>query len=185
MSTKKAVYLARFGKVHGPFTDQELESFQANGKIHEFTWIWDLGAQNWRPLDPPPAALFDSQPAAAQPVDYSTYRQPPAASAASGPSPMDLGFPATRGQVPVVCHNFRQVVSGLAHRMTATGCELRTTDGHFSPAFVSRSSVILNLLDDESGKLMNVEGRVCGVSRTGDGWIYQVRWEQRSARQAA
>ena len=183
---KKMVYLARFGKVHGPFTDQELEAFQANGKINEFTWVWDYSGQGWKPLDPPPAALFDTgeqseQVGSAQILQYSGHAQPTTA----GPSPMDLGFPSTRGQVSVVCHNFRQVVSGFVHRMTATGCELKTSDGHLSPAFVSRSSVVLNLLDGESGKLMNVSCRICGVTRTPDGWVYQVRWEQRPEIQVA
>jgi hypothetical protein len=40
-----------------------------------------------------------------------------------------------------------------------------------------RSAVILNLLDSESGKSMNVQAHIAGVARTAAGWIYQLRWE--------
>ena len=186
---KKVIYLARFGKVHGPFSDTEIESFQANGKMLEFTWIWDYGTQAWRSLDPAPAPLFDA-PAATQDqqVPAQEYRtavpvhQP---TGPTGPSPAELGFPASKGDVPVICHNFRQVVSGFAQKMTATGCELVAEGAHFSPTFVAKSPVILNLLDSGSGKQMNVSARVCGVTRSKDGWVYQVRWEQRPGLQAA
>jgi hypothetical protein len=179
---KKTVYLARFGKVHGPFSDEELASFQASGKIHEYTWMWNHSANAWRSLDPAPAPLFEAQEDPTANLVAAKHSEP--APTAHGPSPMDSGFPATRGQVPVVCHNFRQVISGFVQRMTATGCELNTTDDHLSPTFVNRAAVILNLLDGDSGKLMNVAGRVCNVERTKTGWTYQVRWDDRSAQAA-
>lgn len=167
---KKSTYLARFGKVFGPFSDEEIEGFQASGKINEYFWIWNEQSALWKPLDPPPAPLTPS--AGANVYEFAPEGE-------LGPSPKELGFPKTSGSVPVVCHNYKAVLSGKLQRMTETGCELLSEHGSFTPTFVNRSTIVMNLLDAGSGKLMNVSGRICAVKRMERGWSYQIRWEQR------
>ena len=181
---KKTVYLAKFGKVYGPITEAEAQALHSSGKILEFSWIWDGNARAWQALDPAPAPLTEGEWAdrVPSPVETKPLAQViPMPIVTTGPSPTDLGFELAKGaEVPVIGYNARQLISGTIAQFTSVGCEFKTQDQSYSPTFVVRAPIILNLLEPKSGKLMNVTARVSGVVRKPDGWIYQVRWDERT-----
>ena len=53
-SDAKKIYLGRKGKVFGPFSQPELESFRLSGEISYYRYIWDDASESWSPLEPPP-----------------------------------------------------------------------------------------------------------------------------------
>jgi hypothetical protein len=194
---KRTIYLARQGKVFGPISETEWKALEASARHTEYSWIWREGATQWEALDAAPEPIAEgfkgepirtaaepTRPAPAPAYQAPAYQSPayqpaPPPLMESGPSPMQLGFKAPHGRdIPVVGHNFRQVIGGVLGHLTASGCEFRTEDHGFAPSFVPQSAILLNLLEGSSGHLMNVPARVCGVSRTRDGWIYQLRWEE-------
>lgn len=193
---KKTIYLARLGKVSGPFSEEEFSGFKASGKLLEYSWIWDDAVGVWAAVDPAPAPLHHRatqnqsslysgvshgvNPGALAPPVFGRHLQTVPAEK-MGPSPMDLGFPTTRGDVAVICHNFRKIVSGVAHRLSAQGCEMNVEDHDYTPPFIHQASVMLNLLDASSGKQMNVPARVRTVTRSEKGWSFELAWELRQA----
>ena len=145
-------YFARWGKVFGPFREDEVMRMQADGKLKDFAWMWDEARQEWKPLDPAPPRL---QPEAAGTVPVSS-------------------------QIEAICHNRHHYVSGALECLTETGCEFLSGHPEISPVFADHSAVLLNLLESGSGRMLNVQARVCAVTRTSMGqWRYQLRWEQR------
>ncbi len=155
-----SIYVARFGKVYGPFTGNEIEKFQASGKIHDYSWIWDPKKKEWKALDAAPPPLFEE-------------------SEVPGVASKLHGKGASADRLAAICHDFRKVVRGMAAKMTETGCELVSEAKSISPAFAKKADVQLNLLDEKSGRQINVVARVCGVSKSRAGWGYQLRWQER------
>lgn len=52
---KITFYLAKQGKISGAFSKEEVSSFQRNGEIENYSWIWDSLKKTWYPVDPPPS----------------------------------------------------------------------------------------------------------------------------------
>ncbi len=160
MSTKLGIYLARSGKVHGPFTEPELEKMMASGQIQQFTWIWDQKTSAWKALDPAPAPL-------------SLEGSAPAKRAARGTAATATDPHA----IQVVCHDFQTLIAGSLAQITETGCELLSTDLGGNPKFTPQSRLILNLLNEKTGQAMNVQAKLLGVARVEGAWSYKLRWE--------
>jgi hypothetical protein len=78
--------------------------------------------------------------------------------------------------VPVICHDFRSIVSGRIREITDTGCELVSGVDTSGPIFPQKAQVLLNLLDEKSGKSVNVQARLTAAQRIEGQWVYRIRW---------
>lgn len=156
----KKNYFARWGKVFGPYNDDEVTRLHAEGKMSEFSWLWDERTHAWKALDPAPPALALREESNVAPI---------AATA-------DRGIGSA---IEVVCHNRHEYVSGTLQRMTETGCELLSWHPESYPTFNPQSPVFLSLLEVDSGEVRNIAAQICGVEREGAVWRYQIRWSQR------
>lgn len=159
--SNKQIFLARFGKVHGPLTEHELTALHESGRIQEYTWLWDSRANQWKPIDPPPPPLAVN-------LDSAHARRP-------GEATPSFGLP---NGLLAIAHDTRSVVSGAIERVTETGCELVCG---VSSGLSSSGRVFLNLLDPKSGKAVNVAGKLFDSAHTPRGWVYKIRWDQRPA----
>src|SRR5581483_10104893 len=56
MSAAK-VFLAKAGKISGPYTEHDVEAMSESGQLERFAWVWRSTTPGWQPLDPMPAAL--------------------------------------------------------------------------------------------------------------------------------
>ena len=170
---KKLHFLAKLGRVYGPVTEADFEALRSSGKIYEYTWMWNTAQNAWQAIDAAPAPLqledFDKPVVHVEATPTVSVAQPT----------VELGFNLPKGiNIPVIGHDFRSVISGVLHQMNGQGCEFHTDDKAFAPTFVTRSAIILNLLDAKSGHLMNVSARVLGVTRSQNGWVYRCVWQQ-------
>lgn len=148
------VYLGKLGKIFGPYTDGEIEALQTSGEIKNYSWIWAKGAKEWKPLDPMPPS--------------------PVANTKSGKSPGQ----SLSGSFDAVIHDFRTVVTGKVEFMTETGCEVMVHGGH-SPQFPLRGNLVINLLEPDSGKTLNVRAKLLAVAPVkGKGLVYRFTWER-------
>lgn len=151
------IYLARAGKVSGPFTEAQFEKMEAKGETSHFSWFWKTSAPGWKPLDPAPS-FNPEQTHAAHSEKHATPH------------------PVSASRIEVICHDFVNTVSGKLHDMSDLNCELLSDHDSAEPLFGVRSKVILNLLDPQSGASMNVQARITAVTRRGAHWVYRIRW---------
>jgi hypothetical protein len=161
MAKRLGVYLARLGKVHGPFTENEIENLISSGKMEQYTWIWDTKTSKWKALDPAPAPLLLSENT---PLN-------------EGSAPSTALSATDARTIRAICHDFQSLVSGSLTQITETGCELLSTDLCGSPQFTLQSRLILNLLNEKTGQAMNVKAKLLRVSRLKGAWSYQLRWD--------
>jgi len=80
--------------------------------------------------------------------------------------------------IPVVCHDFRNIVTGTLREVTQTGCELVSNTHTTGPVFPQKAMIMLNLLDEKSGKSINVRARLVGAKRQEGTWTYRIRWPE-------
>ncbi|MBS1985417.1 MAG: hypothetical protein JST16_14725 [Bdellovibrionales bacterium] len=154
-------YFARYGKIFGPFSEQEVTLMHGQGKIRDFSWIWDAPRGQWKPVDPPP------------PMGVQVRHESPQL-----PTPV-MGQASEAWDIEAICHNSQEYLSGKLAMVTETGCEFSSPYPAPYPAFGDGSPVLLNLFDNGSGMVQNVRARVCAISRDAGTWVYRLRWEQR------
>ncbi len=80
--------------------------------------------------------------------------------------------------IPVVCHDFRSIVTGHLRAIDGTGCELVSSLDTPGPVFPQKIDVFLNLFDETSGESVNVRARLTAAVRRDGRWLYRIRWQQ-------
>ncbi|OFZ80821.1 MAG: hypothetical protein A3K03_09855 [Bdellovibrionales bacterium RIFOXYD1_FULL_44_7] len=81
--------------------------------------------------------------------------------------------------IQVLCHDQFNVISGTVRSVTDIGCELVSSVRTPGPVFAKKARVLLNILDEKSGKSMNVYARLTAVIRDDGSWVYRVQWRQK------
>jgi hypothetical protein len=81
-------------------------------------------------------------------------------------------------EIPVVCHDFRSVLTGMLREISDTGCELVSGMETEGPVFPQKTQVFLNLVDERSGRSVNIRARLTAVVRRGGQWVYRIRWSR-------
>lgn len=150
--SEKKIYLGKHGKVHGPFSQPEIEELQNSGEIGNYVFIWDTDVDKWVTLESPP------------------------------PSPEGKGQSRrdTRWtEYKVVGHDFVNLISGRLEGVTEIGCEFLSEESADYPSFGLKSQIILNLMDPKTEKSMSVKTRISNVERRGGIWIYRLSWKER------
>jgi len=185
---KIGVYLAIKGQVFGPYSESDFQQLHRTGEIERFRWIWDLETSQWRALDPAPAPL---RVGATETVKQAPQTAPQATLAAQAfqAQPTAAAILAhvesskfvEAKNIAAICHNYHHAVAGRIGDVTANGCELVSDEPYSSPPLCTRSLVHLNLLDEESGKSVNVEARIFDIMKTQRGWMYRIHWDQAPA----
>lgn len=67
-------------------------------------------------------------------------------------------------------------IEGRLQAYSADGADFLTAHHPESPELPKRSNITINLLDERSGKSMNVHARLMAINREHGQWIYRVRW---------
>ncbi len=162
------VYLAKAGRVSGPYSESDLERMRASGELERFAWVWTSSAPSWQPLDPMPAPLDENNlpeslaevaPLPRRPEQHQQRRPMRAVQDIEG-----------------VCHDYRNVVAGRVVRVTDSGCEL-LVDGGSTPKWNAQAKLYLNLLNSRNGQTIDVVAHLAGVSHSREGWTYRLDWE--------
>ena len=180
-------YLARSGRVFGPYNDADFASMKNQGELDRFSWIWSETKNAWEPLDlPPPPLVLETKSAPELPparempaAPPSTPPARPARPAAPQPpahNPPPLSRKFNQG-IEAVCHDFHQVISGVLDTISESGCSVIAKESSSSPAFGRKSHLLLSLLDPSTGNSMNVKAKLASASREGGKWHYRLQWE--------
>jgi hypothetical protein len=149
---REEIFLAREGKIFGPFDAKELERFEASGEIRDYAFRWDPQSESWKPLQSPPTLA------------------PGRLRAATGES----------NELEAIAHDTcSSLVGGRIGNVSETGCDLFAHAEADSPALAVDAVIRVNLLDPASGRSLDVQARLKEVFRGAAGWIYRLRWISR------
>lgn len=157
MKLKASIYLAKSGKISGPFTDDELEKLQATGDLYRYHWIWSHADSSWRPIDAPPTMSPEQWESRAE-TDLSDYDV--------------IGFSGST------------LASGVLKNLDEIGCDFYTPGKETYPKFRSSNVIRVNLLNPKTLQMVNVETQISRVFRTDDGWAYRLKWKGSNGRPA-
>jgi hypothetical protein len=166
-SADDQIWLSRESKTEGPFTTAQIEAMKSSGELKKYTWIWSGFSKSWAPLNPPPPPPSF----AAQPKAQASAAQPPV----QAPKP---AAPArTMSDLSVICHDNRSIVAGVIGSFLGTDSVLKSSDYlDMLPPFKKGAKVLVNLLDEKSGKTENAQAEIVDFKKTNSKWEYRLKW---------
>lgn len=174
MSEEKTVYLSRENKVFGPYSLTEVDRLKTTGEYIKFFWFWDGSTDDWVPANPPPplpvgAAQPAKQPAKGLAKELERHVE------RSDRAPF-----ANAGVFRVICHDFRDLVSGTLVEISQKSCLLLTPAPHSGlPTIRKGRKVWLSMLNESSNQSENIEGTVSDTRRRQTGeWEYVIEWSR-------
>ncbi len=80
-------------------------------------------------------------------------------------------------EIPAICHDYKSIVSGRIREISENGCELVSSVQTPGPVFPQKTQVLLNLLDEKTGRSVNIQARLTRAQRCEGTWIYRIRWK--------
>lgn len=192
----KDIYLARNGRIHGPYNEAQVEEMRASGAITAFSWIWDGSTPGWEALDPAPAELPNQAgvkiskavaPIAPAPSRDDAPRVAPVirdeiresvSDGLRGLAPALQQMRALKKPLSAICHDYRHSAWGFVKLMGDSGCELEFAVEANDVRFAPGAKLQLNLLDESTGKAQNVDAVLDSVSRRNGHVVILVRFEK-------
>jgi hypothetical protein len=79
----------------------------------------------------------------------------------------------------VICHDNRSIVGGVISSSMGSDSVMKTSDyGDMLPPFKKGSKVMINLLDEASGKTENVKAQIVDFKKSGSNWEYRLKWSE-------
>jgi hypothetical protein len=172
-----ATYLAKEGKVTGPFDASRIEEMKASGEFYKYEWMWDGQSPDWAPvprqLASPPALPEPSKKITRISVDQTAAPQP--AAAQSKPF-AGADIKTSKKVFCAVLFDTRLTIGGEVSQAHSRGGKFISTPTHQVP--VSKgSNAILDLLDESTDRSAKIQSSVVGVSRMGDRWVLELEWQ--------
>jgi hypothetical protein len=185
---EKNIWLSKEGAMSGPFSETEIGELRASGELARYGWIWSMDTGQWAPVHPRPvsAPVFQK---ATTPVTApaSAPRESASILPASKPSFLAAQVTTAASVAParplaVICHDQRNVVSGMVQSLRDGGCMVTSEQGLDAlPLFRKGARISINLLDEAMDRAENVEATVASVRKDADPerWCYDLDWAQR------
>jgi len=166
-------YLAKDGKVSGPFDHDKIEELKKSGTFYEYEWMWDGQAPDWSPvprkLKSPPTMLPDgTNPAIQQPT--AAQLQSPQVKTKS-----NIEIETSKKNFYAVCFDNRTTMGGEVNHAHSRGGKFTSVSGSGSP-FPKGATVWLDLLDEKTDKSAKIKSVITSVNREKDQWVLDLEW---------
>ncbi|MBI2711616.1 MAG: hypothetical protein HYX41_01965 [Bdellovibrio sp.] len=159
---KNQIFLGKNGKTFGPFTEDEFQELMKQGRLAEYSWIWDHQKSTWKTLDQPPPT----------PVETSQKLSTAAKKAADHVS---SHWESVRG----ILYNAFSLLEGNLKSVTETGCRFVCKDPHSDLS--CGTWVSLNLYSPEinhGSTSIKVVAKILALEADPKGgWSYLLRWD--------
>lgn len=183
------LYLAKEGKVSGPFDAQKVESMKQSGDFYTYEWMWDGKSPDWAPVprklsSPPnlPAEATKTLKKVPGPADSSTpgVNTPSLAPAAAQPARQSrfqgVEIKASSKTFFAVIFDNRQAIGGEVTQAHSRGAHFVSTPSQTVPLSKgTRASV--DLLDETTDRSTKIPSTIESVSRMGDRWVLELAWD--------
>lgn len=167
-------YLAKAGKVSGPFDAKQIEDLKRSGDFYAFEWMWDGHSPDWAPvprkLQAPPAL-----PEVARKITHVSAAEAANAPVAKNPSFHGADIKTSDKTFCAVLFDTRITIGGEVSHAHSRGGKFVSTPTQQIP--VSKgSSALLDLLDEATDRSTKVKAAVVNVSRMGERWVLDLEW---------
>lgn len=83
----------------------------------------------------------------------------------------------TEKGVKVTCFDHIHIATGHLESVHEFGCSFLSDEDGATPNFSRKSNIIMNFLDEKSGKTQNTKARLSSVSRLDGVWVYKIKWD--------
>lgn len=177
-------YLAKEGKVTGPFDAAHIEKMKRSGEFYKYEWMWDGQSPDWSPV---PRQLTSPPSLPAEPtktITRITVEQPtsttiskPAEKAAPAATKSFAGadVKTSKKTFCAVLFDTRITIGGEVSQAHSRGGRFVSTPTQSIP--VSKgSSALLDVLDEATDRSTKIQASVTSVSRMGDRWVLDLEW---------
>lgn len=171
------VYLAKEGKVSGPFEPAQIEELKRSGEFYKYEWMWDGKSPDWAPV---PRKLFSPPELPTERVKTVTKVQAaetapaPAATLQSRPF-QGADIKTSKKTFCAVLFDSRITLGGEVSQAHARGAKFISTPTQEIP--VSRgTNAMIDLLDESTDRAAKLQTSIAGVSRMGDRWVLELEW---------
>jgi len=151
ISGNQGIYLAKSGKIYGPFSADELDQMGMDGRLSSFFWIWNHQESKWSPIELPP----DCNPMDAGPI---------------GAGKDEAG--GETGEIEAICYDRFKIMQGRIASMTQSGCLLVCSSFNQGAAVFPRHGVFLSLV---KGKEKRCKTKAVEVVKQ-NGREFWLRW---------
>ncbi|MEO5666639.1 MAG: DUF4339 domain-containing protein [Bdellovibrionota bacterium] len=153
MTTMNKYFLARSGKIAGPYSEEDLRVLEKRGELLSYSWIWTPGASDWKSIDPKPTRKpsFEETPLVAQSTD---------AVLSSSEAYALWGQNAIKGRVQA---------------RTELGFELVYTEHRMLPQVARGMSLQVMDIGDGSSNAHLALMKVSEIERKGEHWVLFLR----------
>jgi hypothetical protein len=178
-------YLAKAGKVLGPFDQKQITEMKNSGEFYKFEWMWDGQSPDWSPvprqLTSPPSLPEPSKTITRISVDQTATHDAkksaptPVAVSAKGASFHGADIKTSAKTFCAVLFDTRLTIGGEVSQAHSRGGKFISTPTHQVP--VSKgSNALLDLLDEATDRSTKIQTSVTSVSRMGDRWVLELEW---------
>jgi hypothetical protein len=184
---EQPTYLAKAGKVTGPFDAKHVEEMKRSGEFYTYEWMWDGQSPDWSPvprqLASPPALPEPSKTITRITVDQtSTAMNAKGNAAKAAPVAATAAKPFGGADIKTsnktfcaVLFDTRLTIGGEVSHAHSRGGKFISTPTHLVP--VSKgANALLDLLDESTDRSTKIQTSVVNVSRMGDRWVLDLEW---------
>lgn len=171
------VYLAKDGKVAGPFDPKKIDEMKASGEFYKYEWMWDGKSPDWAPvprkLHSPPA--LPGAPQVREKIDKTKTNIATLAPTPASKPFQNVDIETSDQTFCAVLFDNRQTLGGEVSHAHSRGAKFISNPTHGIP-FSKGSSANVDLLDEKSDKSAKVQALITNVSRMGERWVLELEW---------
>lgn len=182
------VYLAKEGKVSGPFEPAQIEELRRSGEFYKYEWMWDGKSPDWAPVprklsSPPGLPAETTKTLTKIPVAETTKtgitvapsHSPNTAPAAVAGAFHGADIKTSAKSFCAVLFDSRVTLGGEVTQAHSRGAHFVSTPTQDIP--VSKgTNALIDLLDESTDRSAKLQTTISKVSRMGDRWVLELEW---------
>ncbi len=182
------VYLAKEGKVSGPFEPAQIEELRRSGEFYKYEWMWDGKSPDWAPVprklsSPPGLPAETTKTLTKVPVTETTktgITVSPSHSSTPAPTAVAGAFhgadiKTSSKSFCAVLFDSRVTLGGEVTQAHSRGAHFVSTPTQDIP--VSKgTNALIDLLDESTDRSAKLQTTISTVSRMGDRWVLELEW---------
>lgn len=169
-------YLAKEGKVSGPFEPTQIEAMKRSGEFYTYEWMWDGKSPDWAPvprkLSSPPGLPAERTKTLTK-ITVGEVTKTGAGTNAGSFQGADIKTSAKT--FCAVLFDSRVTLGGEVSQVHSRGAKFVSTPTQGIP--VSKgTNALIDLLDESSDRSAKLQTSITTVSRMGDRWVLELEW---------
>ena len=154
-------YLAKDGKVFGPYDATKIAALRKSGEFFTYEWMWDGKSPDWSPV---PRKLHNPPPLPGNEEVKLT-----------GKKREGVEIEASNKAFCAIAFDTRSSLAGEVSGAHSRGAKFVSNPSEHTP-FSKGSTIWVDLLDEAADRSAKVKSVVTQVSRMGTQWVMELEW---------